>query len=95
MVNHGIAIVAMSPCGGVGSVSLEAIGLGAYLAAEAHSILIQAKDIIQPVHLSGCALDGLGEAENKNRAVGDANQPQNEQENGAINGNNKWWGIVK
>ncbi|GJX28153.1 hypothetical protein Tco_0236232 [Tanacetum coccineum] len=39
--------------------------------------------------------DGLGGAENENRAAGDANQPQNEQENGAINGNNRWWGIVK
>lgn len=39
--------------------------------------------------------DGLGGAENENRAAGDANQPQNGQENGAINGNNRWWGIVK
>ncbi|GJW26639.1 hypothetical protein Tco_0040450 [Tanacetum coccineum] len=48
-----------------------------------------------PLGVSSCALDGLGGAENENRAAGDANQPQNKKENGAINGNNRWWGIVK
>nr|XP_043628344.1 uncharacterized protein LOC122599822 isoform X2 [Erigeron canadensis] len=40
-------------------------------------------------------LDGQAGGENENRPVGDANQPLNEQEHGVVNGNNRWWGIVK
>ncbi|XP_024996415.1 uncharacterized protein LOC112529379 isoform X2 [Cynara cardunculus var. scolymus] len=40
--------------------------------------------------------DGEGAAENENRVAGDVNQGENEREHGGeLNGNNRWWGIVK
>ncbi|KVH91133.1 hypothetical protein Ccrd_006854 [Cynara cardunculus var. scolymus] len=37
-----------------------------------------------------------GAAENENRVAGDVNQGENEREHGGeLNGNNRWWGIVK